>query len=279
MMKSNKKYFFSLLVVLTCLLAANTFQMKAKRADGRYNLVFCEEFNRPDGSQPDPKLWSRVPRAKNLWAKWNSDTADVVFIRNGKLVCRVIPNTSKRDTATMLAGAVFTKHKFTFKYGKIEVRMRTNLQPGNFPAAWLRPENPGNPYSYAEMDIIEYLGTDDPARQTIHSHRTAVLNKKDQQNVFSTRSVKHDKWHVYGLEWTPTAITTYIDGKVTGCYPKSSDANKLEEGQWTFDRDFFIILNQSVGYGKWHAPDVHSTYETEFDWVRVYQKHKDITYY
>lgn len=41
----------------------------------------------------------------------------------------------------------------------------------------------------------------------------------------------------------------------------------LEEGQWSFDRFFFIILNQSVGYGNWHAPDPHATYETEFDWV------------
>lgn len=46
----------------------------------------------------------------------------------------------------MLAGAVFTKDKFAFKYGKIEVRMRTNLQKGNFPAAWIMPQVPGNPY-------------------------------------------------------------------------------------------------------------------------------------
>ena len=65
----------------------------ARDREQKYKLVFREEFNLPDGSQPNPKLWSRVPRANNLWAKWNSDTADVVFIRNGRLVCRVIPNT------------------------------------------------------------------------------------------------------------------------------------------------------------------------------------------
>lgn len=48
----------------------------------------------------------------------------------------------------------------------------------------------------------------------------------------------------------------------------------LEEGQWSFDRFFFIILNQSVGYGNWHAPDPHATYETEFDWVRIYQRER-----
>ncbi len=277
-MKNSHIYILSVVLIISFLLTADTFQINAKRKETKYRLVFREEFNLPDGSQPNPKLWSRAPRANNLWAKWNSDTADVVFIRNGKLVCKVIPNTTKRDTAAMLAGAVFTKHKFFFKYGKIEVRMRTNLKAGNFPAAWLRPEVDGTPYRYAEMDLIEFFGTEGIARQTLHSHRTAILKKSDQQTAFLTKGIQRDKWHVYGLEWTPQALTTYIDGKVSGCYLKSADKQKLDEGQWTFDRDFYIILNQSVGYGNWHAPDIHATYETEFDWVRIYQKTKDITY-
>lgn len=221
-MRINFKKIFSLVIFTFSLLAGDTYHVMARDREQKYKLVFREEFNLPDGSQPNPKLWSRVPRANNLWAKWNSDTADVVFIKNGRLVCRVIPNTNPADTAMMLAGAVFTKHKFAFKYGKIEVRMRTNLQKGNF-------------------------------------HR--------------------DKWHVYGLEWTPHTLVTSIDGETTGCYLKSDDPVKLEEGQWSFDRSFFIILNQSVGYGNWHAPDPQAIYETEFDWVRIYQREKDITYY
>ena len=63
-----------------------------------------------------------------------------------------------------------------------------------------------------------------------------------------------------------------IDGVQTGCYPKSSDKVKLAEGQWSFDRPFYLILNQSLGYGNWHAPNTVDIYETYFDWVRVYQK-------
>lgn len=267
---------FIFVLLLLVVMVGDSFQMQAKKAPLRYKLVFRDEFNLPDGSQPDSTIWSRAPRANNLWAKWNSDSKDVVYIKNGKLVCRAIPNTNPRDTARMLTGAVFTKHKFAFKYGKIEVRMRTNLKKGNFPAAWLRPENPGNPYRYAEMDLIEYFGDEGIARQTIHSHRTAILKKSDQQTVFMTRNIERGKWHVYGLEWTPTVLVTYIDGKVTGSYPKTNDSIKLQEGQWTFDRSFFVILNQSVGYGNWYAPDMNAIYETEFDWVKIYQKKKDI---
>ena len=263
----------TLLLLLALVVVGDTFTVQARKKNAsRYKLVFCDEFNLPNGSQPDTAVWGRSPRAHNLWAKWNSDVKDVVTIRDGKLVCRVIPNTNPKDTAVMLAGAVNTKGRFTFQYGKVEVRMKTNVMEGNFPAAWLRPQNDGNPYSYGEMDIVEYFGRDGVARQTIHSHRSAMLGKTDIPSKFQKTGMKADQWHIYGVEWTPTSITTLIDGEVTGTYLKSTDKTLLSEGQWTFDRPFFIILNQSVGYGSWHTPDTKATYETEFDWVRVYQK-------
>ena len=67
-------------------------------------------------------------------------------------------------------------------------------------------------------------------------------------------------------------ITFKIDGKTIGSYEKSNDPNRLAKGQWTFDRPFYIILNQSVGNDTWHTPDYHHTYETQIDWVRVYQR-------
>lgn len=266
-----------LLLALCFLLSADTLQVQAKKKPRqKYHLVFHDEFNLPNGSQPDSAVWSRVPRAKNLWAKWNSDIKDVVYIKNGKLTCRAIPNTIlPNDTAKMLAGAVCTRNKFSFKYGRVEVRMRTNGKKGNFPAAWMRPENDGKPYRYGEIDIVEYFGDEKIARQTIHSHRTAILKKKDQQTVFLDKGIDCTKWHIYSIEWTPNSITTLVDGKITGCYVKSSDSELLSEGQWVFDRDYFLILNQSVGYGNWYAPNIHDTYETEFDWVRVYQIKRD----
>ena len=265
---------FSFILLVLIVMASDSFQIQAKKKAPCYKLFFREEFNLPDGSQPDSSIWSRAPRAKNMWAKWNSDSKDVVYIKNGRLVCRAIPNTNPADTAKMLTGAVFTKHKFVFKYGKIEVRMRTNMKKGNFPAAWLRPLNDGNPYRYGEMDIIEYFGDEVKARQTIHSHRSVILGKKDVPNAFNTIAKNRDNWHVYAIEWMPSCIKTYVDGKISGCYMKSSDSQKIKEGQWTFDRDFFIILNQSVGYGSWYTPNIKDIYETQFDWVRVYKLYK-----
>lgn len=260
-----------LLLFLAVILVGDSFRIQAKKKSPRYKLVFSEEFNLPDGLQPDSALWSRAPRAKNMWAKWNSDSKDVVYIKNGKLVCRAIPNTNPADTAKMLTGAIYSKGKFFFKYGRIEVRMKTNRQKGNFPAAWMRPQNDGNPYRYGEFDIVEYFGDEVIARQTVHSHRSVNFAKKDIPYSFNTIVDDRDNWHIYALDWMPSYIKTFIDGKITGCYIKSSDSQKLNEGQWTFDRAFFIILNQSVGYGKWYPPCLYDTYETQFDWVRVYK--------
>lgn len=259
------------MLVLSVFLYSDTPNVLARKKMPKYKLVFHDEFNSKDGKL-DTTMWSRAPRAENMWAKWNSNSPEVIRIKKGKLICRAIPNPSLSDTATMFTGAINTKNKFYVKYGRIEVRMKTNGKRGNFPAAWMRPQIDGNPYLYGEIDIIEYFGNEGIARQTIHSHRSTMMNKKDQQTTFLHKDIDCTKWHVYAIEWTPTAIATFIDGVQTGCYPKSSDKVKLTEGQWSFDRPFYLILNQSLGYGNWHAPNTDDTYETYFDWVRVYKK-------
>ena len=176
----------------------------------------------------------------------------------------------ENDTARMLTSAIHTKGKWNFKYGKLEVRLRTNNLEGNFPAVWLMPVNPGNPYSYGEIDIFESFGKEGKAYQTVHSHRSFMLQKQDGQNSFC-KKLDITKWHIYGIEWESTRIIFTIDGKVTGIYMKSDDKTKLSEGQWSFDRNFYIIMNQSVGNDSWHTPNYKSTYETQIDWIRVYQ--------
>ena len=47
----------------------------------------------------------------------------------------------------------------------------------------------------------------------------------------------------------------------------------MNQGQWPFDKEFYIILNQSVGNGSWaQNADITHTYQMDVDWVRVYQK-------
>ena len=249
---------------------------KKDAANDGYRLVFSDEFNLPNGSQPDESKWSRSKRYSSTWNRWISASKDVVFVRNGKLICRAIANKKEKgDTARMLTGAIETQRKFAFKYGKLECRMKTKCHTGNFPALWLMPEPPAPDHPKGgEIDIFETIDNEKKAYQTVHSNWT--INMKKKKDPVSAYSVNVDvrKWHVYGFEWTANMLTWTIDGKVVAVYyKKEKDVNALNNGQWPFDAPFYIIINQSVGSGRWaQNPDVNFVYETQVDWIRVYQR-------
>ena len=196
---------------------------KAQNPKGEWQLVFSDEFNQPDGSQPDSTKWSRHQRGKSRWSRWISDVDDVVYIKKGRLICRAVPNKiAPSDTAKMLTGAINTKGKFTFKYGKVEVRMRTNMRPGNFPAAWMVPQSRSK-QPYAEIDIMESFGTKSEATHTAHTQFTQDNKKHGEKNNFRV-PLNIKKWHVYSVEWDKDKIVWMIDGEVSGIYKKSNNA-------------------------------------------------------
>lgn len=236
-----------------------------------YKLVFSDEFNLPNGSQPDSLKWVRHEREPVTWARWISNSPKVVYIKNGKLICRAIPNRSEpSDTASMLTGAITTKGKFEFQYGKVEVRMKTNRKGGNFPAAWLFKQHDRN--NYGEIDIIETFGKRGVAAHAAHSKLTFNNPRHGQRNEFQNK-LDVTKWHIYGIEWTPEYISWSVDGEIVAHFRKSSNAETLKRGQWSFDYPFYLILNQSVGNGEWgNYGNTRQTYETRFDWIRVWQR-------
>jgi len=243
--------------------------------DSTYEMIFNDEFNQPDGTLPDPDKWSSSIRYSAAWNRFVTDSPDVAFIRDSCLVCRAIPNPdTSTDNVAMLTGAMETRGKFSFTYGKVEVRLRTNLHTGNFPAAWMMPQPPCDSWpAGGEIDIFESINAENRSYHTVHSNWTYTLgNKNNPKSSFNTQTYV-TQWHVYGVEWTENLIRWTIDGTLVGSYARSTDSTTIAQGQWPFEHDFYIILNQSVGNGSWASnPDTSYTYETEFDWVRVYRK-------
>lgn len=242
--------------------------------DGAYQLVFSDEFDQADGSTPDPAKWRVSSRYGSVWNRWISDSPNVAFIDGGHLVCRAIPNPdTSSDGVPMLTGAIETRGLFSFTYGKVEVRLRTNPYKGNFPAAWMMPQPPCDSWPKAgEIDIFETIDAQNTSYHTIHSHWSYDLGHRSNPQSSFSRSVTVGEWHVYGLEWTEDALVFTVDGSAVGTYARSTDEAVLAQGQWPFVHPFYLILNQSVGNGSWaKAADTAHTYETRFDFVRVYQ--------
>lgn len=245
-------------------------------AQSDYQLIFSDEFDQPDGSRPDPTKWRASTRYSSTWNRWISDSPDVAYIQDGSLVCRAIPNPDTSvDNVPMITGAVETRGLFSFTYGLVKVRLRTNLLEGNFPAAWMMPQPPCDGWPQGgEIDIFESIDAERVAYHTVHSHWTFDLkHKTDPVSSFSKSNVSVNQWHIYSVEWLEDRLIFSIDSKVIGTYPRSDDENAIAQGQWPFNHPFYLILNQSVGDGSWgKAADTSQTYETRFDYIRVYQK-------
>lgn len=240
-----------------------------------YTLVFNDEFNGENGSQPDATKWRRSNRYTSTWNRYISNSEDVVFLQDGHLVCRAIPNLDQTsDPVPMLTGSVETRGLFFFTYGWVEGRLKTTPHKGSFPAFWMMPQPPADGWPKGgEIDIFETIDAQNTAYHTLHSHWINNLGNSNNPKRSFSETVTQDDWHIFAANWTEDLITFYVDGNPVGSYAKSQNASDIENGQWPFLHDFYLILNQSVGDGSWaKAADTSFTYETQFDWVRVFQK-------
>ena len=125
------------------------------------------------------------------------------------------------------------------------------------------------------VSLKETIDTSTQSWHTVHTNWTYNLHQGTNSQNYN--NIDYNLWHTYAVDWDSQAITWYVDGNKVWSYTKSTDSNALDNGQWPFDAPFYLILNQSVGNGSWAAnADTNHTYETLFDWVRVYQP-KDAT--
>ena len=246
--------------------------------NAKYLPAFADEFDAPDGSQPNAKIWSRTVRRNPTWARFHSDSPLTVFVQNGELVCRAMatPDSlkAKGEQKDFITGGVRSEGRYSFRYGRAEARIFTTPHSGNFPAFWMMPakSQKGWPHE-GEIDIWEQINNENKAYHTLHSNWTFNLkHKNDPMSHFAMGDIDYSRYHTFAVEWTPTQITWSVDGKVAGTAVKSTNADALANGQWPYTEPFYLILNQSVGDGSWAAgPDMNFRYETRFDWVRVYQ--------
>lgn len=259
----------------------------------QYQCVFAEEFDAEDYSQPDSKYWSRSSRENPTWKRFCATTTAgqemTGWIEDGKLVLRCVANPYDNEVdgngnkMAMISGSIESKDKVTFTYGKVEGRLKTIGHSGNFPAFWMMPNKAtygGWPYS-GEIDIWEQIDAQTTTHHTIHTKwangtgdGSECMGQGNNPRKSGQSSATLEQYHTFSLEWTENLLTWFLDGRQVFSYAKKTDlTGDTETAQWPFNKPFYIILNQSVGNGSWAAgPDTNFTYETKFDWVRVYQK-------
>lgn len=168
-----------------------------------------------------------------------------------------------------------TSGKKTFKYGRIEARMKIPHTQGIWPAFWMLGDDIGAPGvgwpSCGEIDIMEHVGFSNEAK-TVHGtiHGPNYSGSNGLGGPFNLSENVNAGYHVYAVEWTADKISWFVDNNL---YFSQTKAQVETKGRWVYDHPFYIILNNAVG-GDWpRDPDGSSVFPQSFsiDYVRVYQ--------
>lgn len=179
-------------------------------------------------------------------------------------------------------GEILTKQSHYMHYGYIEAQIAISYGSGFFPAFWLYGTTSGSSHQgedYQEIDIFEMTpGIENdimPDGVSVYNHnqnlmtsnRHYFINDPIKGTNVSTKYIIDDyrKYHIYGLEWTPSKFIYYVDGAIY----------RIEENKGIYDPkkiilNFAVHRNLSLSY-----PDFPGF--MDINYLRVYKPRNDYT--
>jgi beta-glucanase (GH16 family) len=249
-------------IISTCLLlgALTTLQNNAQAQN--WQLVWQDEFD--NGISAD---WVFETGNDDVWG--NNELQyyrrENATIENGQLVI-----TAKRESfggSNYTSTRMKTLGKKSWKYGKIEARIKMPAFSGIWPAFWMMGDNitTVNWPNCGEIDIMEHINSENITYGTAH---WTDNNNKLTSNGGQTAATVTD-YHVYGIEWDANYIRWTLDGTKFHEVYIGGGINGTSE----FQNKFFILLNMAVG-GDWPGNNINPNgfpAKMYVDYVRVYQ--------
>lgn len=250
------------------------------RSTKTLRLVWSDDFNGPAGGAPDPTKWQAVSGGNG----WGNDELEYYTPRPANVSldgAGHLAITARQETYTGADGVtrnytsarIQTKSLFQTRYGTIEARIQLPVGQGLWPAFWMLGSNIDavNWPACGEIDVMENIGSDPfTAHGTIHGPDTATGAAYGLGAPVRSPTSLAAAFHVYGITWSPNAISFSLDGSTYETRTPSS----LTGGQrWVFDQPFYLLLNLAVG-GTWPgSPDSSTPFPATMlvDWVRVYK--------
>lgn len=245
------------------------------------NLVWSDEFD-ADGAVDGTKWFhqTQLPDG-NSWFNGEiqhyTNRIENSVVENGilKIIARNESFTDQGVTKQFTSARL--NSKFTFTYGKVEVRAKLPSGSGTWPAIWTLGKNITETGAYwqtqgfgttpwpqcGEMDIMEHWGTNQnhvsSATHTPSSFGGTINTGGQTIPTVSTA------FHVYEMEWTPEKLVFSVDGNVHFVYePQVKNADT-----WPFDSEQYILFNLAI------LPSISPSFTNgalEIDYIRIYQE-------
>ena len=243
-----------------------------------YHLVWHDEFE--EGITLDPAHWTHEVQnsgwvnheLQNYVNHQTSSGKKVTEVQDGSLHIHCF-----KEGGKIYSGRVYAHVGTGWQYGWFEARINLPKGKGTWPAFWMMPV--GNDWSTnpwpmcGEIDIMEEVGcVPNEVSSSIHT-QDYNHTKNTQKTHAMTIANAEGEYHVYALEWTEDAITTYVDGKVQLAVKKS--VLGTGHNQWPFHYAFYPILNLAWGgdWGGMNGVDESALPITmSVDYIRVFQK-------
>ncbi|WP_149302681.1 glycoside hydrolase family 16 protein [Pareuzebyella sediminis] len=239
------------------------------------NMVWSDEFDSDGPVSTDNWFSETVPPNNGSWfnaeQQHYTNRVDNAYVSNGtlKIVAKKEKYTAFNSTKNYTSARL--NSKFSFTYGRIEIRAKLPAGGGTWPAIWTLGSNitsVGWP-SCGEIDIMEHVGNNvgkvSSAIQTPASHGNTV-----NVEFLNIENATID-FHVYVVDWTSDKMDFYVDDRLFYTY----NPTVKNSATWPFDANQFILLNIAMGgtLGGNIASEFNSA-TMEIDYVRVFQKVK-----
>lgn len=229
-----------------------------------WQLVWQDEFNGSIG----PDWVFETGTGTDGWgnAELQYYRQENATIENGALVITAKHENfgGKQYTSARLK----TQGKKSWKYGRIEARIKIPSFMGSWPAFWMLGDNISQVVwpRCGEIDIMEHVNTEGVVHGTMHWFADHINSNANYSGNIATNVTD---WHVYAIEWDANYIRWFRDGVQYHVADISNGVNGTSE----LHGNFFILLNFAIG-GNWPGFTVDNNAfpaKMYVDWVRVYQ--------
>jgi beta-glucanase (GH16 family) len=242
-----------------------------------YQLVWHDEFDK-DGL-PDPAKWDYdTSMNKHGWANeelqyYAKARPENSHIENGKLLITARHEKLEREAdfggQAYSSARLYTRGKFEFTYGFVEVRAKLPCGVGTWPAIWMLGTQ-GDWPEEGEIDIMEHVGRS--KGEVLGSLHTGAYNWPNNTQITAKRILPDvcDVFHNYQLTWDADHMMIGVDNQNYMRFTRPKNAN---HHQWPYDDPQYLILNLAIG-GMLGGPvdDASLPQTMEVDYVRIYQK-------
>ena len=239
--------------------------------DKTYNkLVWADEF---EGNKLNTDNWVfERGNGENGWgngeSQYYTDRSENLSVGDGML--KITARKENYEGFQYTSSRIKTQGKQSFKYGRIEAKIKMDEGQGHWPAFWMLGDgisSIGWP-KCGEIDIMEWSSKWDYTVGTLHWADASQNHAFNTGYTYTSSlgNIDTSKWHTYAIEWDETAIRFLCDG-VRYHYINIEGPDFQE-----FHENHFILLNVAVGgnFTGYNIDDSIFPRSMYVDYVRVY---------